>query len=591
MKIFLRTLSPTHIGTGEELFSLDYIIHQNNYYRISQNVWLRFLETLGDKFEELVDRYSAWVEEKATEIHDLKENRRARKEEMGSRDYNQTLSQLQQDFNLMNFAQKEDIQKPFLNFLNHDPQVSKYRSKLGRNPKRLQVRGHITTANHAVYIPGTSIKGALRTALLYKAWKTHGKAYHKELANEMIQDVNQRGHPRQIAKRVGKGLEYTMAFGELGNGKKNDVQQDIFKFLMVSDAYLKNADDKPSIEVVKTDLYLVTKVPKGRNSREMEFRATQQRQSPSIEAISEEVVFETKISLNVDQMWAIKNRLKAPGKREEWEKFEEKVKVLFGIDLDEIKNKEQVKAATQKAEDYMQEAISEFAKAQIAFEKKWVNENFLKEKFDNYLRIHPNDFPKGFENAFTYNFSGQTLLRIGYGTGFASSTELLYLISDDSLRRAMTEVMRNLEIGKRPGTKGKYEPNLNKFPKSRTLITYENQVSPLGWVEWLTPDKNGNPPRRKAGIREPEKPKQKIIPQYPKQRIREGSVIDAFVFSSSKGPSKKIRLYIGKGKDTDMQLSYRSDAILGKIIRVEVTGMQGDQITSIQFKGIKRENR
>jgi len=43
MKLYLKTITPVHIGNGEELNALDYILYNNTFYKISQNQFLEFL--------------------------------------------------------------------------------------------------------------------------------------------------------------------------------------------------------------------------------------------------------------------------------------------------------------------------------------------------------------------------------------------------------------------------------------------------------------------------------------------------------------------------------------------------------------------
>lgn len=44
MKLYLKTVTPVHIGNGEKLNDLDYFIDANIYYFISQNEFLKFLQ-------------------------------------------------------------------------------------------------------------------------------------------------------------------------------------------------------------------------------------------------------------------------------------------------------------------------------------------------------------------------------------------------------------------------------------------------------------------------------------------------------------------------------------------------------------------
>ena len=43
MKLYLKTITPVHIGNGEELYALDYVMNNNFFYKISQHQFLEFL--------------------------------------------------------------------------------------------------------------------------------------------------------------------------------------------------------------------------------------------------------------------------------------------------------------------------------------------------------------------------------------------------------------------------------------------------------------------------------------------------------------------------------------------------------------------
>ena len=49
MKLRLQTYSPVHIGTGEELISMDYVILGQDYYRVSQDKFIQFLVEIDDQ--------------------------------------------------------------------------------------------------------------------------------------------------------------------------------------------------------------------------------------------------------------------------------------------------------------------------------------------------------------------------------------------------------------------------------------------------------------------------------------------------------------------------------------------------------------
>ncbi|RMG56384.1 MAG: hypothetical protein D6722_26555, partial [Bacteroidetes bacterium] len=256
--------------------------------------------------------------------------------------------------------------------------------------------------------------------------------------------------------------------------------------------------------------------------------------------------------------------------------------------------------AETRALAHMQQALRRFADAQRAFELDWVDKQMLPLEFDSNLP-KPEVFREPFAQLASLDQSQHPLLRCGFGTGFPGTTELLYVIGDDDLREAFKKVMAKTKLGDKPGFKKDqkpYQPNVGTFPKSRLLITYPNkQVAPLGWMSWMSqiPGKvtEGTATQATSKTSPQRPPAEPIKPQYPfpNERIRPGTILDAFMFKSPTGPEKKIRVYVGKGRDVDLMISYRANAFLGEIILVEVSAMEGDTVTAVRFKAPKRENR
>ena len=118
MKLRLQTYSPVHIGTGEELISMDYVIMGQDYYRVSQDKFIQFLVEIDDqKNSSFTEQFAEWVMERTEELSDLHENRRYHQERLGKRDYNQQLTQLQQETNLLKFCGQHRLKKEFEDFL------------------------------------------------------------------------------------------------------------------------------------------------------------------------------------------------------------------------------------------------------------------------------------------------------------------------------------------------------------------------------------------------------------------------------------------------------------------------------------------
>ena len=585
MKIYLRTLTPVHIGTGEALSSLDYIIHGNTYYRISQDT---FIEFLLKEDESLIEDYALWAAKQAGEVDNLKINRKKLQDSMGRQDYNQKLSQLQQDFNLLNFSKQHKIDQKFIAFLksNEDKRVISYPIVEKAASKKLQVRSMISHPNdHSLYIPGSSIKGAIRTALLFRAWKNYGNKYDQKLIQDLRNALSSQDRPRRIAQRVGKEIEYCISYcGILKRGKKNfkDVQQDLFKFLQISDAKLSEGQDKKG-ELAKSDLYLVSNV--SRNRKQKKFCATRQAQSPMLEVLGRGTQLEVEINFHLKNLFAIYSSWKK-GKKEIWIDIEEKVQQLFGLNLKKV-NSGNINSFQEQVEDYIFSAIDEFSKAQINFDQNWLNQQFLKENIHREtIKLSKQAFHKSFSGVFNYPFQEGHLLRVGYGTGFAGTTELLYLFDKPDLTRVFKQVMEKLGLGKKPGMTGRYTANPEKFPKSRTLLRYPDAVQPLGWIEL---SRSPNWPLSQVmhtSHQEEKQPQKNIEASYSKARVKQGTIVDA-IFLEAKGKREKIfELYLEEGNKQNCSLFYFAPLDKGAIYQVEIRSInkKTGKVENIAFR-------
>ena len=72
MKLLLRTLSPLHIGTGEELAPLDYVAYDGQFYRVPQQKFMEFVER---KLPDGPNQFAAWVSEKLATMREVRDNR------------------------------------------------------------------------------------------------------------------------------------------------------------------------------------------------------------------------------------------------------------------------------------------------------------------------------------------------------------------------------------------------------------------------------------------------------------------------------------------------------------------------------------
>ncbi|MEL7196128.1 MAG: type III-A CRISPR-associated RAMP protein Csm5, partial [Bacteroidota bacterium] len=591
MKLRLQTYSPVHIGTGEELISMDYVILGQDYYRVSQDKFIQFLVEIDDqKNSSFTEQFAEWVMERTEELSDLHENRRYHQERLGKRDYNQQLTQLQQETNLLKFCGQHRLKKEFEAFLrkgSRDGDIRKYRINSRLSRRKLQVRGQMVTARNELYLPGTSLKGAIRTALLFQALHKHGAEYQRQLIDSISKDIRKNRNPRQLAKRVGSLLEPSMAYGGIKTQiktqsgerksitKYNDVQQDVFKFLRVSDANALPDQDAP-IEVVKTDLYLVTQVSRDKNNRV--FMATQQPQSPYIEAIRAGVQFEFRVEIAIEEIYAISQILRKPEKRREWIDFEKKISQIYQIEVHKL-TQETLKEVKKSAEDHLLNSLSYFAEQQVAFEKKWLEKQFLKEQLDNErMPYRTETFQKAFQPLFRYpTGKGRSLIRVGYGGGFFNKTMLLYFLKESGFKPVIREMMEILGIGNRPGSQGTYTANLEKFPKSRTLVSYERSVAPLGWMELGRVEEWKEMPERvtysdtDSGVVEEDK--KEIKPEFQHKFPKRGDIIDGIYLRKGPGRQKIFQLYLSEGMTQEGSTNYFADLEKDKVYQLQINAV------------------
>ena len=105
-------------------------------------------------------------------------------------------------------------------------ELSAYSLLCPQSPEEVEIREAIKTVDNCPYIPGSTLKGAIRTALLGEILSESSDIYSESLSQlENLIDQGPRGNPRreQPAKRI-----ENLAFGR-------DPNRDLFRALHVSD--------------------------------------------------------------------------------------------------------------------------------------------------------------------------------------------------------------------------------------------------------------------------------------------------------------------------------------------------------------------
>ena len=610
MKLRLQTYTPVHIGSGNSLSSMDYVIDGTHYYRVTTTQFVDFLLSYNPP---LVDLFSDWIIEQASLMEDLKYRRKDKEINRREKtDLNQQLSRAQQETNLRSFCKIHELESHFIKYLKskaENGEIVMYQLQSKRlNYNKGQVQEILSNSKRQFYIPGSSIKGAIRTALLFHAYMTHaldipdpndnsdpykerlevGLDLELEDAIKEISKLNDRNRKRskrrEIAGYIGQDLEPLMSYGitinEKGQKERRDVQQDVFKFLLISDAIPRTKS--PAISVIKVDRYLLEK-----NRKSGLLEASIQKQTPHIEAIDKSNIFDFSLSVSVREMFEIYKVLKNQN-RKIWIQMEHKVKQIFGIDLSVI-TENNLKSIQEKAEKRILKVINNFAQQQIAFDKLWL-ENFLStnsfsQSFPRNLS-HEKTFNQAFKDLFSYNFqSAQSLLRLGYGGGFHNKTLLIYFLKEPKLKSILKRILEELEVGKVSKPHIPYHINMDRFPKSRTLITHSHDVSPIGWVEvgleetWKKLPKNQEEKPEKASSKQ-------IKAVFLKKTPKKGDIIDGVYLRKGHGRQKIFLLYLTKGITQERGTNYFADLEESRVYQLQVSAIdkKTGKIQSFTFK-------
>lgn len=234
----IETITPVHVGSGQKYSKAEFILQNKVLSRISLNKLLS--ELSENQREGFVDALES------------------------------------REFSMTDFVSNNNLD------------ISKITSYKVRCPDGLSTREvseHIKT-NHKAYIPGSSIKGAIRTAMLYKILKENYSIVDNELNRikkdkRLMSNLNRtmNRHPAFKDKRFSRELERTMSYieREVLRGYKNDAKYDIFRFLQVTDTSMT---EKLSILTVKS----IGMSQKGRSYSQ-------------IEAIGKNIIFDGSIVL------------------------------------------------------------------------------------------------------------------------------------------------------------------------------------------------------------------------------------------------------------------------------------------------------
>jgi CRISPR type III-A-associated RAMP protein Csm5 len=230
--IAFRTVTPVFCGSGESVSPLSFVQTTNSVYVLDTE---RFFDGLTVKERE---RYLSWIDPMVGQLAKLEEQIRQAKEKRQddqARTLQKQVRQIQQQFSVEDFVHKRVCPPDTGRWLKERHCICyevQSAVSLGSNSFRACAKD----LRQLPYLPGTEIKGALRTAILFDLLQdeTRYQPLVEAVANLrrlVATEYPDRGQARRALSSVAANLE-----AGLVRGQKNDAKFDLLRMLRVSDS-------------------------------------------------------------------------------------------------------------------------------------------------------------------------------------------------------------------------------------------------------------------------------------------------------------------------------------------------------------------
>lgn len=411
MKIRIKTLTPVHIGTGKKLTPLEFF----NNHRID-----------FDKLFELL------AEEKQQEFFDwINQNPKI------------NVNEIQRKFNL----KSNDLIK---------------KCGLYSFPSLIQreLNEGIKDSSNKLYIPGSSLKGSLRTALIYKVLSS--SSYETFLSNfldDLLKDSKKlQGHTKNFIKSADNKLEENVFICGVQKGKNgkmvtvyDDQKYDLMKLITVSDS--ESVETNTLGEISELQVYALNKSKPHRSFRTF------------TESIASDVKLEFDISIDIEFLKKAKDELKKNNTdfgKKYFIGIEKKLKRLFDIDI--INDEE---FAEEKIVNTIIQAWIDYGNAISDLEKQWVDSIINKgnANISSLLNLYQTQYK----------------IKVGFGTGFSGMTILPFLLRDATLKKKAEDFYKSVGIGLHKSNNSPL--NIDEFPFTRKYLNKQNVYGGFGWIQ------------------------------------------------------------------------------------------------------------
>lgn len=161
MEFEIKVLSPVHIGCGETYSGLNYIIDKGNLYYIDPDRVLESLDGYQNTFVKWLENESNKIAGFDSKIDELIRYRNFEEK----KEYVNKIRSIENQFHLKKFCYLNKV--PFNSLKEAANYVISVKERIFDSTK---IEKFISQMNRP-YIPGTEVKGAIRTAVLYNLIK------------------------------------------------------------------------------------------------------------------------------------------------------------------------------------------------------------------------------------------------------------------------------------------------------------------------------------------------------------------------------------------------------------------------------------
>lgn len=455
MKYRITTLTPVHIGSGNNLEPFEYITENSKFYRIDQN---KFFRAATQKYPDFPEKFVTWIEEKTEKISMI--SSRDYKAPKGT-DKNKMLQDERSSFNLKSFIRFHYKDQELANFINKEAYLYKCDVSYGLSGRK-QISELLKDHNYQPYIPGSSLRGALRSAIAFRAFETLDKDLKTKLFEEVIKSrsfENRNSRSHKLDEPIEREL-FLCGYKRKGELKFDDIKFDLMKFIKISDA---SGTKVNKFEILVPNLYSVGKEP--------------QSQLNAFEVIEPGSEFEFEVSVDVKAFTAAMFAANSQN-ADKWIGFNSKIKRLFGFDP--------VTVSEHTLESRIIEGI-ENALKQYYGEAENHTRTWLKKASDNY-NMNNTKYQNIIRAYDKLGDSKEIKLNFAWGSGFEVKTLYFAALRDEQTKKFMQEIFNRFEIGvpRNRNIVDKTPPKLENFPKSKRMLFDqfpEMPQSALGWLE------------------------------------------------------------------------------------------------------------